>query len=124
MAVAWPVTVPDKFEKGSYNYDPQGNILRTEMDAGYPKVRRRFTAISKYHTGMLILTTAEKEAFETWFYSTAGYGTEEFTFSNPQDVLSTIIARFVIENNSQPYSIKQDGDTLDWQVTFTIEELP
>lgn len=124
MAVAWPANVPDKFEQGSYGSNPQSAIIRTEMSTGYPKVRRRFTAISKYHNGSIIMTTTEKEAFETWFNSIGGYGTEEFTFSNPQDIASTITCRFVIDAGSKPYDVKPDGETGDWVISFDLEELP
>lgn len=124
MAVAWPSTVPDKFDKGSYNYEPQSGVITSEMSTGYAKKRRRFTAISKYHSGSIILKTSEKEDFETWFYSTAGFGTEDFNFTDPQDLSSTIIARFYSGTGESPYTLKPDGDTLDWVLAFTIEELP
>lgn len=124
MAVAWPSTVPNKFDKGSYNYEPQSGIITSEMSTGYSKKRRRFTAVSKYHNGSIILTTAEKEDFETWFYSTAGFGTEDFIFPNPQNISVNITARFNNGTGEAPYTLQQDGDTLDWVLSFNLEELP
>lgn len=124
MSVAWPSTVPDTFDQGSYNYEPQSGVITSEMSTGYAKKRRRFTAISKYHSGSIILTTNEMEAFETWFYSIAGYGTEDFTFTDPRNLENTITARFYAGTGEASYTLKPDGDTVDWVLAFTIEELP
>lgn len=124
MAVAWPSSVPECFEKNSYNYRPQNALIRTDMDTGPPKVRRRFTAITKDHSGTIIMDTTEKESFETWFYTTAGFGSEEFTITNPQDDADTITCRFKSGNGEPLYNIKQNGGTLDWEIQFTMEELP
>lgn len=45
MASAWPSTLPQTPVMDGVTYTPWQNAVRTEMDAGVPKMRRRFTAV-------------------------------------------------------------------------------
>lgn len=123
MAVAWPPTLPKVFEQNSFGETPQTALIRTNMSTGPAKVRRRFTAVSRYWSGTMIMTNAELTAFKTFFETSLVYGSLSVDFPNQYDAgATTVEARFLDEG--EPYSISPDGGTLDWQVSFRMEVLP
>ena len=121
--IDWPSTLPQEFQKPSFNNSPNSGIIRTEMDTGYPKIRLRFTATTENYSGTMILTETQKQAFLTFFRTTIRYGSLRFNFPDPYGG-ADIEARWVISTNGEPYSLTQDGDTTDWRLSFTLEELP
>lgn len=118
----WPATLPQKFEASSYKTNPETNVIVTKMDTGPSKVRRRFTAKRKIHSGRMIMTKTEFETdFLTFFETTIADGTLEFNFPDPFDELSTIVVRWVVEGS--PYEVKQFSPS-DVRVSFSLEEIP
>ncbi len=64
MAI-WPVTLPQRFlaEPGVEETMPD-IVIETEMDAGPPKIRRRYTAGYRHVTGSLKLTRAQRTTLD------------------------------------------------------------
>jgi len=135
MAVAWPSTLPKNVLRDSFNYNPNSGVIRDETDAGYPKVRRRFTGVTTDMTVSMVMTTEQLGIFETWFKAASptgiSYGSLRFDFPKPiwsagvdedEDDRPTIEVRMKI--TGPPYTVRPDGETRDWIVAFTIEEMP
>lgn len=115
----FPASLPAP-EVGSASFDPWPNVIRTQMDAGAPKVRRRFTAVGanvKY-----VLTGLTREQVETL---------EAFVANTVKDVLPfnwkdwrlpgapAAVYRF----RSRPkYSDLGRGDL--WRAELDLEMLP
>lgn len=109
-------------------------IIRTNMDAGYPKIRRRFTAITSTMSVAFSMTKTQFDAFETWFANSVtgiSYGASKFYFPNPMWIPAgnetendrpNIVVRFKIEG--QPYTVVPDGETRDLIISFSIERMP
>lgn len=122
MAQDWPTSLPQAFQKSDFQDTPQSGVIRTDMSSGYPKIRRRFTAVTRTYTGTMILTETQRQTFETFFNTTLLVGSDIVNFPDPYNTSSLVAMRWV--PNSPPYTIQQDGETLDWRLSFAIERLP
>ncbi|WP_147613864.1 hypothetical protein [Treponema pectinovorum] len=93
----------------------KSNVVRTEMDAGPAKARRRYTVSSKYFTGTILLKSYERETFEAWYKHTLCDGILRFKMKDPQ-TLSYGEFRF-----SEDYT-ESNTDGL-WQITMKLEKM-
>lgn len=95
------------------------------MDTGPAKVRRRYTATIKKHSGTMIMTKVEfRTIFEPWFENTLLSGALDFTFPDPWDPdNATIIVRFLIETGAEGYTVSQYSPT-EVKLGLSFEELP
>lgn len=98
--------------------------MRSPMDIGPAKVRRRFTATSRYLTGTIYLTTkAQRTTLDNFFDTTTQGGTLEFDMADPADG-ATEVFRFL----GPPEYDHQFGDdangTKQTRVTLRLERLP
>lgn len=66
----WPTTLPAPLAAG-YALRPQDQTLRTEMDVGAARTRRRTTARNDRTTVAWTFTGAQMAAFRTWFEDAA-----------------------------------------------------
>ena len=78
----WPASLPqtllyDLTEKR------QAGKVRSQMDTGPAKQRKRFTATVKEYVGALILTQAQLATFKTFYETTLGEGVDSFTWVDP-----------------------------------------
>ena len=112
----WPVTLPQTPLAEGYHSTPQDNVLRSEMDAGPEKARRRFTAKSEYITCQWDLSGAELIIFENFFEDDILDGSIEFDFPHPQDG-GTVSAMIRAPYEKEPMAHR-------WRVHTEIEILP
>lgn len=84
MAQTWPATLPDIVTYDEYSESPPDNALRTSMDVGPPKSRRRTTANVRPLSVMMILTTAQVETLDVFYDDTLASGTLTFNFDHPR----------------------------------------
>jgi hypothetical protein len=117
----WPSTIPQAFIQDSFSETQQGGVIRTTMDTGPAKVRRRFTATSTYWEGYMVMTYSELEIFKTFYETTIAYGSLRFNFPNQYNLASTVESRIVIETSGTPFKVRPDGLTQDFQVSFKLE---
>jgi hypothetical protein len=112
-SITWPTTLPQYPELSGFKTTYQNQQLSSSMDAGPPKVRRRFTAGIINHTIMLTLNTTEFETFKTFFFTTCQSGTIRFDWSYFSGEL-----RFsgMFEHSRITPSVNK--------VSFSLEELP
>lgn len=81
---AWPDIPFFCAVTGSEQTGPTGAVIRTRMDAGPDKVRRRTTAAPRSFRGRTpFLTRAQLTTFETWFSSSIADGALSFTADDP-----------------------------------------
>ena len=113
MAV-WPVTLPQKFLQDGYTDTEPNVFVKTEMDAGPPKLRRRFTAAHRPISGVMVMTTTQKGYLRT-FYQT--YGGSAFTFPDP-DSSGTVEVIFMAPPEYITYAAE------DWQVKLQLAVMP
>jgi len=81
--IYWPEILPKTLLLNGLSKQPQSSVIRTTMDAGPKKARRRYTASSVKFSGKIILDTEQREIFE-WFYHTIlADGVLRFNFTDP-----------------------------------------
>lgn len=66
----WPSTLPPPLADSSAAYGPPNNVIETSMEAGAPKVRRRFTAGETPFACTLKLSQAQHATLEAFYYTT------------------------------------------------------
>jgi hypothetical protein len=95
MAVTpWPSNVPLAFLNNSYQESFASNLLRSDMDSGPAKVRRRTSAGVRPLEGQLLLSGAERAVIEAFFTNTLRSGALPFSATHPRTGAS-ILLRFV-----------------------------
>jgi len=92
MAIAWPVELPDCAQTWEEQAVPV--TVRTQMDTGQPKVRRRFTHTMRSMRVTFVLTHEQAMALRDFFEIDLQGGVQEHTFRHPfRDVVESF--RFV-----------------------------
>jgi hypothetical protein len=77
MSVTWPATLPLPSVEG-YGVNPGEAILRTEMEAGPARQRRRFTQVPSRITARWLFRREQFALFEAWYRWQAKEGGEWF----------------------------------------------
>lgn len=115
MAI-WPATLPAP-ALNTFRETPPKNTIRTEMDAGPPKVRRRTTANVRPVSFTLKLSKAQLAVLDSFFVDDTFSGAEPFQFEHPR-TLEMVQATFAQE----PSYSEQDG--VIWNADISLEILP
>lgn len=110
----WPSTL--KVTRSGFKETPAKNMIRSDMDTGPAKVRRRSTANVRPATVMLFLTDDQLQTLDDFFVNDCASGALSFDFINPR-TNSTVQARFVEE----PEYPQADAY---WNVSLSLEFLP
>jgi len=116
--IVWPTSLP-AFEEpllSSYNEKPGTATVRTEMEVGPAKIRKRTTAeVDKFEVAY-IMTGSQVATFDGFYDSTTAQGALRFDATHPRTL------------NTKEFRIKEDptyepiGN--DFKVIFTVEVLP
>ena len=121
---AWPATLPQNPYEASSNtpkYQPLENIVRTSVDAGPAKQRRRFTAVPNTITlPPIVLTETQRAALQTFKESTL-LDVLPFTWIDFRTGAAANY-RFIAATVEEFHS--SDGTTDQWSVTLSLEMLP
>jgi hypothetical protein len=83
-SVSWPAGLPATLLLEGLQAVPQSNVIRTAMDAGPQKARRRYTAVPKAFTGKLRLDPDQRVILENFYRHTLADGVLRFNFTDPQ----------------------------------------
>ncbi len=115
MAV-WPAGLQQKQFTG-VTEERQDASVRSKMDTGAPKKRKRFTAAVRTMTVPIVLTQAERVTFDTFYITTLEEGSLSFDWIDPVDGVSTISYRFL----KPPKLTKKGGE---WKGILSLEVIP
>lgn len=77
MTIAWPSTLPSPSLSG-YQFTPDATTIKTDMDSGPPRVRRRYTSANTPVQATWVLTELQLAVFEAWFVQQAQSGAAWF----------------------------------------------
>lgn len=100
-----PVYLPAPQWSG-WSEDRQDNVIRSQVESGRGKTRRRFTAVSKYQTCRWVFNSEQLQIFENWWETEIFSGALSFTWMSPVKD-ETVQARF-----RKPYTIKPVGEPM------------
>jgi hypothetical protein len=78
--ITWPSTLPLPTVQG-YNVEPGETIIRTEMDSGLARHRRRFTDVPSKVSVRWIMRRDQYAIFEGWYRWHAREGASFFTIT-------------------------------------------
>ena len=115
MEISWPDALPDGFLADGFSQKPQSNVLRTKMDAGPKKARRRYTARTVNYTGKQIFTREEMALFENFYHNELADGALRFVFTDPV-TLEKAEFRF-----TEDYSASEKEGC--WETSLPLERL-
>lgn len=115
MAV-WPATLPPP-ALNSLQESPPNNTIRSQMDKGPAKVRRRTTANIRPLAFNLKLTPAQVQTLDDFYNITTFSGADEFDYVHPRTGAGCS-ARFV-----QPPGYSEQEGTI-YNASVSLEILP
>lgn len=83
MAQIWPITLQQILSEANFSYEIADTALRSDMDIGPQKVRRRYTKGINQLSGSIYLTTAQYSIFYNFYNTTLAGGVLTFEFDHP-----------------------------------------
>ena len=117
MTVAvWPTTLPTELLQRGYQQGCADVSLRSSVDTGPAKIRRRYTAGVQQVKGVLKLSEAQLGYIRTFYDTTLVGGTLRFTWKDPVTMVSKEL-RFI-----SPVTWSMTGGWYD--VNLDLELLP
>jgi len=81
--IYWPELLPSELLADGFSKQPQGNVIRTSMDAGPKKARRRYTARTVKYSGKQVFDESELMVFEQFYHKVIADGALRFNFTDP-----------------------------------------
>ena len=120
---AYPASLPQYPLVQGFIDERQPGSIRSNMDTGAPKTRKRFTAVVRKLTWPTLLNGTERVTFDTFFITTINEGAGSFTIPDPVDD-GTITVKFINPPSWSIIGAKSDlaVDRL-WRATFNLEVL-
>jgi hypothetical protein len=112
----WPATLPQKPLQSGWKETFADTGIRTKMEVGPAKTRRRTTAGVKPHEAAFYMTWEEVETLETFYNTTLASGTLEFQWEHPRT------------GETEDWRFTGPPEIMSWgtgfQVTFGLEQMP
>ena len=112
----FPTTLP-KPSMSQYSLTPVNNVLRTDMESGPARTRRRYISVPTDVSVTWTLTRAELDAFQTFYreaiYDGAGWFLMPVVMGDGEALRT---ARF-----KEPYRAETVANEHVWQVSATLE---
>jgi hypothetical protein len=121
MPIVWPVTVPASPLYDGYSEAMPNYTLRSSMDSGPSKVRRKCSALPWLMTVNFVLSASQLSALVTFVETTLIGGTLRFEFTHPRTG-STVECR--VAGSDSLMQIAPRGQSSSWSVALTLEVLP
>lgn len=115
MSIVWPITLPLPTVQ-SYAVQPGDAVVRTEMEAGLARQRRRFTDVPSMIGVRWLFTRNQFAVFEAWYKLYAKEGAEFFDIDLLGGIgITTHTARFTRQFDAKLFN------GLFWEVTSQLE---
>jgi hypothetical protein len=127
MPISWPVEIPEKHAVGIVEETP-GEIMRTEMDQGPAKVRRKFTAVPRYIRMTLLLTGEQRQSFNSWWENLWLQSGDDAGKYTGRDPLTGGSVTYRVMNTARPrWTARYAGTSnakVRWEGELQVEILP
>lgn len=92
---SWPASLPQWVTVEQFQRKFKPRFIRTTMDRGPAKVRRRSTFEPIYYKASIIVTEAQLATFDSWFHTNLLDGVNRFDKIDPIDTATTYEFRFL-----------------------------
>jgi hypothetical protein len=119
MSILWPSTLPASPLYDGYSESMPNYTLRSSMDSGPSKVRRKCSALPWMMTVNFNLSASQLSALVTFIETTLIGGTLRFEFSHPRTG-STVECRVAGSDSLMQFAPRGRS----WAVALTLEVLP
>jgi len=116
MAV-WPTTLPQSPLVNSYSRTQESQVVRTPMETGPAKQRRRYTKPLENMNVELIMDKDQLSTFVDFHDNTLGGGADKFEWKHP---VTGDTQNFRIVQESEPFTIEPIHQDL-FRVSFKME---
>ena len=105
--ILWPHILPQYLQVSGYQEQAGDMMLRSSMEAGPQKVRRRFTAAPRPLTGDILVTREQFEFFKYWYEFVLLGGTLRFGWADPWSttVLTNLITNSGFETGTTGWNV-------------------
>lgn len=113
----WPVSLPKPALSG-YSVEPQNAVLKTQMEAGPNRYRKRYTAVPTDIKGRILLNAAQMAIFKTFYQVTINQGADWFVFDGLNTGSGFTVGSEV--HFTEPYKANLIGRG-QWDVSFSLE---
>lgn len=120
--VSWPPSLTRTPRLSSLEEIAPNVVIRSEVDVGPGKIRRRLTGGTRTFSVEIDLTRNELTTFDLFFVTTTKGGSLSFSWKNPRTG-STADFRFLDVPKYIPRAPRGDGSEW-WVVSFPVEMLP
>lgn len=118
-AISFPSFLPGPEQK-TLVIQPVDPVVRTQMDSGSPRSRRRFTSYPSNYPVTWIFTQTEMAVFEAWHNQAINDGASWFNIDLPNGLgISSYEAKFQGTGQNPWKAALQPG--LIWKITATLE---
>ena len=84
-AETWPASLPTDILTDGFNQQAIPVVIRTKMEAGIDKIRRRYTSEIVNSSVSMVITFAQYTTLESFFNVTLQGGVLSFNFTDPAD---------------------------------------
>jgi len=118
--ITWPTTLPQVPQKG-FQESIGVNVIRSAMDAGPAKQRRRSSRPSTMDLNF-ILTTAQTVILET-FINNSIYGVKRFTFPHPRLLGTSVEVRIIPGSDGEFFRLQYLAPGY-WTTSLKFEIMP
>lgn len=116
----WPSTLPQRPLRDGYQEQLETVVLRTSMDQGPAKQRKRFTAAVKPYDVSFLMTKTQLETFISFYEDDISYGSIVFDFPEPR---TGVVHEFRMDlSKGAPKITPFSSEKL--QVSFSVEKMP
>jgi len=83
LSETWPDTIDEKVLQSGFQQKAVPNTIRSKMEAGLDKIRRRYTTPILNLSVSMFLDFTQYETLETFYNTTLQGGVLSFTFPDP-----------------------------------------
>ena len=84
MTAAWPATLPQYVLQEGYAENGRENSIRSNMEQGPAKTRKRYTSAIRKFSVALYMTAAQVDIFDAFYESDLAFGSISFTWVHPR----------------------------------------
>ncbi|MGN6549764.1 MAG: hypothetical protein ACTHJ3_07715 [Pararhizobium sp.] len=115
--ISWPATLPQRAYQDGYQSGLGDGRIRSDTDAGIPKVRLRFSYVPRPLSVTMEMTEAQRAIFEGFVESDLKKGVLPFQFPAQEGTGTWVVQ---IGQNMPSWTTKGVG----WLVTLDLVRLP
>lgn len=114
--VDWPGTLPDLVSQPDYEEGFADVVIRSPMDTGRPKRRRRFTAAIKSLKVTIPLSGVELDIFTAFYEDDIKGGSLSFNYTHPRTGVAIVVAFVSVPQPARPFGVDRFSVTLDLEI--------